>query len=169
MAAKAIDKAVAAAILIDWRVGQMSQQQVAEKHKVSKGLVNKLCEGVDQDGVAIVTAGVQYQQALSEHDDRTVTAMTAAVDEVTRQLKFFRGASMLVAKTVVSKVQQDGMNASYQDLNLAAHALGRMQESVLGKSPKTVINTTNAVQTNVAVTQTPDQVRAIKEILESHC
>ena len=169
MAAKAIDKAVAAAISIDWRVGQVSQQQIAEKHKVSKGLVNKLCKGVDQDGAAIVTAGIQYQQALSEHDDRMVTAMTAAVDEITRQLKFFRGASMLVAKTVVSKVQQDGMNASYQDLNSAAHALGRMQESVLGKSPETVINNTNAVQTSVAVTQTPDQVRAIKEMLESHC
>ena len=126
MAAKAIDKAVAAAILIDWRVGQMSQQKIAEKYKVSKGLVNKLCQGVEQDGAAIVTAGVQYQQALSGHDDRMVTAMTAVVDEITRQLKFFRGASMLVAKTVVSKVQRDGMNASYQDLNSATHALGRV-------------------------------------------
>ena len=169
MSAKPIDKLVAQAILVDWRVGQLSQQQIAEKHKVSKGLVNKLCKGVVQDGAAIVTAGIQYQQALSEHDDRMVTAMTAAVDEITRQLKFFRGASMLVAKTVVSKVQQDGMNASYQDLNSAAHTLGRMQESVLGKSPKKVINTTTAVQTHVAVTQTPDQVRAIKEMLESHC
>ena len=76
---------------------------------------------------------------------------------------------MLVAKTVVSKVQQDGINASYQDLNSAAHALGRTQESVLGKSPETVINNTNAVQTNVSVTQTPEQVRAIKKMLESHC
>lgn len=168
MAAKPINKAVTAAILIDWRVGQLSQQQLAEKHKVSKGLVNKLCKGVDQDGAAIVTAGVQYQQALSGHDDRMVTALTDAIDEITRKLKFFQGASMLVAKTVVSKVQQDGMNASYQDLNSAAHALGRMQESVLGKSPETVIHNTNAVQTNVAVTQTPEQVRAIKEMLESH-
>ena len=56
MAAKPVDKAVATVILIDWRVGQMSQQQIAEKLKVSKGLVNKFCKGVEQDGAAIVTA-----------------------------------------------------------------------------------------------------------------
>jgi hypothetical protein len=109
MAAKSIDKSVAEAILVDWRVGQLSQQKIAEKHKVSKGLANKLCKGVEQDGAAIVTAGVLFQQALSGHDDRMVTAMTAAVDDISRKLKFFQGASMLVAKAVVSKVQQDGM------------------------------------------------------------
>jgi hypothetical protein len=170
MAAKPVDKAVAAAILIDWRVGQLSQQQIAEKHKVSKGLANKLCKGVEQDGAAIVTAGVQYQQALSGHDDRMVTAMTTAVDEITRKLKFFHGASMLVAKTVASKVQQDGMNASYQDLNAAAHALGRAQVSVLGKSPDTVIvNTTNAVQNTLPLVYTVEELRAINEMLESQC
>jgi hypothetical protein len=47
MAAKAIDKAVAAAILIDWRVGQLSQQQISEKHKVSKDLIDKFSKGGD--------------------------------------------------------------------------------------------------------------------------
>ena len=37
--------------------------------------------------------------------------LTAAVDEVTKRLQFFRGASMMVAKTVASKVQQDGMTS----------------------------------------------------------
>jgi hypothetical protein len=169
MAAKAIDKTVVAGILVAWRVGQLSQQQIAEKHKVSKGLVNKLCKGVEQDGAAIVTAGVQYQQALSGHDDRMVTAMTTAVDEITKRQQFFRGASMLVAKTVAIKVQQDGMNASYQDLNAAAHALGRMQEAVLGKSPDTTIVNTNAVQTTLTMVYTPEEVRAIHEMLESQC
>lgn len=169
MAAKPVDKALAAAILIDWRVGQLSQQQIAEKHKVSKGLVNKLCKGIEQDGAAIVTAGVQYQQALSGHDDRMVTALTNAVDQVTKRLQFFRGASMLVAKTVASKVQQDGMNASYQDLNAAAYALGRAQESVLGKAPETAIINTNAVQNTVSLPYTSEEVRAIHEMLESQC
>lgn len=169
MAAKAISRSVAEAIVVDWRVGQLSQQQIAEKHKVSKGLANKLCKGVVQDGAAIVTAGVQYRQALSGHDDRMVTALTNAVDEVTKRLQFFRGASMLVAKTVVSKVQQDGMNASYQDLNSAAHALGRMQESVLGKSPDTTIVNANAMQTTLPLVYTAEEVRAINAMLESQC
>jgi len=169
MAAKPIGKVVVDAVLIDWRVGQLSQQQIAEKHKVSKGLVNKLCKGIEQDGAAIVTAGVQYRQALSGHDDRMVTAMSTAVDEITKRLQFFRGASMLVAKTVASKVQRDGMNASYQDLNAAAHALGRMQESVLGKSPDTLVLNTNVVPTTRPLVYTPEELRAINEMLEAQC
>jgi len=169
MAAKAIDKSVAEAILIDWRVGQLSQDQIAQKHRVSKGLVNKLCKGVDQDGAAIVTVGVQYRQALSGHDDRMVTALTSAVDEVTKRLQFFRGASMLVAKTVANKVQQDGMNASYQDLNAAAHALGRMQDSVLGKSQDRFVVNTNVVQPTRPLVYTNEELRAINEMLESQC
>ena len=98
-----------------------------------------------------------------------VTAVTSAVDEIARKLKFFHGASMMLAKTVASKVQQDGMNASYQDLNSAAHALGRMQESVLGKSPDTTIVNTNAVQTTLPLVYTAEEVRAINAMLESQC
>jgi hypothetical protein len=169
MAAKSIEKSVVDAVLLDWRVGQLSQQRIAEKYKVSKGAVNNICKGVEQDGAAIVTAGVQYQQALSGHDDRMVTALTSAVDEVSKRLQYFRGASMLVAKTVASKVQKDGMSASYQDLNAAAHALGRMQESVLGKSPDTTIVNTNAVQTTLPLVYTAEEVRAINAMLESQC
>ena len=167
MAAKAIDKSVAEAILIDWRVGQSSQDQIAQKHRVSKGLVNKLCKGVDQDGAAIVTAGVQYRQALSGHDDRMVTALTAAVDEITQRRRFFRGANMLVANTVAAKVKQDGLNATYQDLSAAAIALGRAQEAVLGKAPSTVINASHTV---TAVPNTsPEELRRINKMLEDAC
>ena len=98
-----------------------------------------------------------------------LTALTAAVDEVTKRLQFFRGASMLVAKTVASKVKQDGMSASYQDLNAAAHALGRMQEAVLGKAPDTTIVNTNAVQNTLPLVYTAAEVRAIHDMLESQC
>ena len=169
MAAKSISKAVSDAILIDWRIGRLSQRDIAEKNKVSAGLVNKICKGVEQDVASIVNAKVQVDQALAVHDERMVNAVHETVDEILRVQKFFRGANMLVANTVTAKVKREGQNASFKDLASAAQALGRTQESVLGKSPDTIINNTNAVQINVAVTQTPDQVRAIKEMLESHC
>ncbi|MBK7282961.1 hypothetical protein [Candidatus Aalborgicola defluviihabitans] len=65
MAARPMEKSVVDAILLDWRLGQLSQQRIAEKHKFSKGAVNKICKGVEQDVASIVTAGIQYQQALS--------------------------------------------------------------------------------------------------------
>lgn len=166
MAAKPMEKSVVNAILLDWRLGQLSQQRIAEKHKVSKGAVNKICKGVEQDVASIVTAGIQYQQALSAHDDRIVTAVTTAVDEIAKRLDYFRGASMLVAKTVVLKVQADGTSASFQDLNAAATALGRAQDAVLGKSPRTVINNSN--QTLPRVEYSPQQLREINDMLEAH-
>ncbi len=166
MAAKPTPKAVTDAILIDWRIGQLSQHDIAEKHRVSKGLVNKICKGVEQDAKAIVTAGVQYQQALSDHDDRIVTAVQNAVNEIVRVQKFFRGANMLIAKKVYDKVQSDGTNASFQELNAAAAALGRAQTAVLGKSPETAINNTNAVP---VVSCSPEELRRINQALEDAC
>jgi hypothetical protein len=167
MAAKPISKAVSDAILIDWRIGRLSQRELADKHKVSAGLVNKICKGVEQDVAPIVNAQVQVNQALSSHDERMVNAVHEAVDEIGRMQKFFRGANMLVANTVAAKVKREGQNASFKELASAAQALGRTQESVLGKAPDTVINNTNAVQT--VIQHTPEQLRKINQDLEDAC
>src|SRR5512139_294465 len=98
MAAKPIESAKADAIVADWRVTELSQQAIAEKHGVSKGMVNKLCKGVERDGHAIVTAGVQYRQALAAHDDRIVTAIEHEVDERTKHIQFFTHAAITNVK-----------------------------------------------------------------------
>jgi len=72
-----------------------------------------------------------------------------------------------VANAVAKKVKDEGSNASFKDLAAAAMALGRTQESVLGKSPETVINNVNAVQT--VVNPTPDELRRINQALEDDC
>ena len=81
MAAKPLDPAIAEAVVTDWRVGQMSQRQLAEKHSISLGMVSKLCKGVRQDAVSIVNAGIEYRQALAAHDERIVNAVEKVVDE----------------------------------------------------------------------------------------
>lgn len=167
MAAKPVNKAVSDAILIDWRIGRLSQRDIAEKHKVSAGLVNKICKGVEQDIAPIVNAQVQVNQALAGHDERMVNAVHEAVDEIARFKTFFRGANMLVANTVASKVKEEGKRASFKELASAAQALGRTQESVLGKAPETVINNTNAVQT--VIQHTPEQLRKLNQDLEDAC
>jgi len=96
-----------------------------------------------------------------------VNAVHEAVDEIGRMQKFFRGANMLVANTVAAKVKREGQNASFKELASAAQALGRTQESVLGKAPDTVINNTNAVQT--VIQHTPEQLRKINQDLEDAC
>jgi len=167
VAAKSIDKKVSDAILIDWRVGRLSQRDIADKHKISVGVVNRICKGVERDMLPIVNAQVQVNQGLANQDERMVNAVHDAADEIVRHQKFFRGANMLVANTVAIKVKEQGRNASFMELAQAATALSKTQESVLGKAPDTVINNTNAVQT--VVQYTPAQLRKLNQDLEDAC
>ena len=71
MAAKPIDPELAATIVAEWRTGEFSQQDLADKHGVSKGVVNKLCKGVEQDtaanwGDSVAAAGVSYKNLLRD-------------------------------------------------------------------------------------------------------
>ncbi len=94
MAAKALDKNLAKDIVTDWRTGEYSQRQLADKRGVSLGCVNKLVKGVPQDGASIVNAGIQYQQALAAQDERMVNAITDIVDKKVKRLEWLRCAAM---------------------------------------------------------------------------
>ena len=79
MAAKPLPTAVKDAIITDWRLGQMSIRQIAEKYKVSHGVVGKICKGLDQDIAPIEDAGIQYRKALQQHDGQIVDAVESHV------------------------------------------------------------------------------------------
>ncbi len=94
MAAKPLDPAIAEAIVRDWRTGEYSQRQLADIHKVSTGKVANLTKGVTQDASSIVSAGIQYKQGLSAHDERMVSAITHVVDKKVQRLEWLRDAAM---------------------------------------------------------------------------
>lgn len=156
MAAKPIDPELAATIVAEWRTGEFSQQDLADKHGVSKGVVNKLCKGVEQDTAAIVTAGVQYRQALAGHDDRNVTAVTMAVDERTKHIQFFNNATLKNLSVMVKKV---GESTSIMEHRIAQAAIKDGRETVLGKTPDTAIQINNNVASTA--TMTDEQLLAI--------
>ncbi len=123
----------------------------------------------------LVQKKVQAKQSLAQADAEIATksdterdVINEAVAESLQIQKFFRGAHMLVANTVAKKVSKDGQNATYQELASAAIALGRTQESVLGKAPETVINNQNVAQAGV-VMPSPAEVRRINQMLEVEC
>jgi hypothetical protein len=167
MAAKPIDKSVTEGILIDWRIGRMSQRDIANKHKVSAALVNKTCKGIPQDVAAIVNTGIQYEQALSDHGERMVNAVQDVVHDAVRNKRFFDNAHVLVAQVTVKKVNTEGEAASFQDLNAAANTITKAREGVMGKTPDTVINNSNASQT--VIQYTPEQMRKVNQDLENAC
>jgi hypothetical protein len=146
MAGIPVKKDIAESIVADWRTGQYSQRDLAEKHKVSKGLVGKLCKGVEQDMGAIVGAGVQYKMGLAGHSGRIVGAVMEAVEDQTKHIQFFTSCA-------ITNVQE-AMYApceTQNDFKARAETIIKGRETVLGKTPDTAIqiNTTQSPQLSV--------------------
>ena len=144
MATIPLSKNVIDAIVIDWRVGQMSQKDIADKHKVSKASVNKACKGITQDCKSIVTEGLQYKQSLAKHDDRIVTAVNAAIDKKLWYLEFFDDAAV----TNVTEAMRTPCE-SQNDYRARAETISKGRTDVLGKAPETQVN----IQNNTAITK----------------
>ena len=141
MAAKPISPDTIERIVADWRTGAYSQNELADKHGVSKGAVNKYTRGVAQDMTDIVTAGVQYKRGLAGHDDRMMTAVNDVIDRRTRHLQFFDDASLTIAKKAVQRVRDDEMTMA--DMRHASEIVARQREGVLGKSPEVAVQINN--------------------------
>ena len=140
MAAKPLDKAISSAIVTDWRLGQMSQSQISDKHGVSKGAVNKLCKGVDQDVAPIVTAGIEYRRALQAQDDRIVTAVEETVTIISKRLEY-------LAKMALENVAQ-AMAADCEDQTDYRHrsaTINAAKENLVGKAPAVAVQVNNEV------------------------
>lgn len=121
-----------------------------------------------------VSEEVQLKQRVEEirKQKETLDPVERSIHDtlVSERLKletFFRNASVLVAKTVTSKLQKESADASFQDLNAASSALTKAQENVLGKQPETVINNANTMQTAIAIDRSPERVKEIREMLDA--
>ena len=139
MATKPLPAFIRDAVLTDWRMGQMSQQAIADKHEISKGVVNKVCKGVEQDVAPIVTAGIQYQQALHAHDDRIVTAVESHVDLVVSRLEYLNRQAMQNVQEAM-----DAGCANQSDFRSRALTINAAKETLVGKTPDTAIQINNA-------------------------
>lgn len=152
MAAKPLDKKVADSVLADWRTGSYSQQKLAEKYNVSKGVVNKLCKGVEQDVADIVTAGIEYQCGLARHDDRIVTAINEAVtNESERQIRF-KSMRDKIAEESFKRIEKELPKCEIQHIKSLMDAADKtcvMAEIAPRFNPNsTTINNVNAQQNN---------------------
>lgn len=83
-AGKKLDKSIEDKILIDWKTGEYSQRDLANKYQVSAGKVASLTKGVSKDLERIVSAGVEYYQGLQGQSLQTVSAVAQAVDRKAR-------------------------------------------------------------------------------------
>ncbi|MHB1267083.1 MAG: hypothetical protein ACYCY2_05695 [Acidithiobacillus ferriphilus] len=138
MAAKPLPHATKDAIITDWRLGQMSMREIADKHSISLGSVCKLCKGVAQDVEPIVNAAIQYRQALFAHDERIVNAVESHVDIVVSRLEYLNRQAM--------QNVQEAMDAKCEgqtDFRSRALTINAAKETLVGKTPDTAIQINN--------------------------
>lgn len=134
MSATPIDPKITEAVVIDWRMGQLSQDDIADKHKISKGMVNKLCKGMIQDAKSTVTVGIQYNQALKNQDDRMVTAIEDTVSKQVQRMEWLNTAALKNASDAM-KAPCDGQ----VDFKHRADTISKAKEVLVGKNPEIAV------------------------------
>ena len=142
---RAIHPEIAEEVKADYRTGLYSQNQLAEKHVISKGLVSKLVKGLDKDLAETVTAGIAYKSTLYEKSKIEVGVLEKLTDERARDTAFFNRAQRKLAIKGMQMIDKD--DVSIQELTGVSTVLQTSRLGILGKPSD---NTTN-IQINNAI------------------
>lgn len=125
-------------VITDWRTGEFTQRELADKYGVSSGFVAKHTKGVPKDLAGTVSKLVEAKQDLAELDAQTVSNVLTVVEEKSRHLIYLN-------RVAVQNVQEamDAGCGTQSDYFSRAGTILRAKEVVAGKAPDT------AVQVNV--------------------
>ena len=154
-----------AEVTADWKTGKYTERSLAHKHKISPATAHNIVAGLSKSLEPLISKQVALNHEVANLPEQELSRFKQEVDERTKLETFFRNSHVLAAKTLVTKIQRDGVNAGYAELSSAVNGLSKAQESVLGKSPDTIIN--NMVQTNVQFDRSPERVRAVRADLDA--
>lgn len=116
----------------------------------------------------LVEKEIQLKQELNEVNEQKSTLNSTElevhktlVDERTKDLVFFRNASLLISQTAIKKVQSE--NLDMKELDLAQGIIAKGKETIYGKSPDFALQVNN--QVNTVPTVTTDEFEAIAKRL----
>lgn len=130
-------------IVAEWRTGEYTVREIANKHRVSIGFVAKCIKGVEKDCEQLVKGLVSAKQKLATLDEQAVHAVQSLVDKKTEHLLFFSNAA-------VQNVQQAMAEecTGQSDFKLRAETIAKGKEVCLGKDP--MVNVQNNIIVSVA-------------------
>ncbi len=158
-----------AEVIADWKTGKFTERSLAHKHKISPATAHNIVAGLSKSLEPLISKQVEINHEVAKLPEQELSRFKQEVDERTKLETFFRNSHVLAAKTIATKIQRDGANAGYAELNSAVNGLSRAQESVLGKPPSVAIQVNNNGQqvTAVDIDRSPAGVRAAREFLDS--
>lgn len=142
-------------IMADWDTGKYSklhggvksQRDLAYEHNVSVAKINKMVKGREPRMYETVNDLVKAKQILAAENEQTVNAVNKEVAERTSHIDFFNKAALLNTSQAM-KMPCDNQS----DHRMRADTIAKGREVVLGKTPDTVINNTNAQQNQQKIT-----------------
>jgi DNA-binding MurR/RpiR family transcriptional regulator len=131
------------ALIIADRKAGYPYDQLADRHKVSKATVHKVCKGISTINAPrvkeLVEAGVQEQLDNS--------AVHLLAQQKLLDLEFFRNSSKEIAEAALQKVR-NYPDMPMKDFESAQNIMARGKETIFGKSPETAIQINNNKDTN---------------------
>ena len=136
-------------IIADYKAG-ISQNQLAKSYKLSPATINKLCKNIPQENIEIVNTlvntAIATNRALEGKSQIEVNSIERIVDEKTRHLLYFQNAALRNQKKADEMLE---MSDRIADVEAHSRITARNKETIFGKEPQTIINNTNAQQTEV--------------------
>lgn len=148
MVGKLTDK-IKEQIIADYKAG-ISQNQLAKSYKLSPATINKLCKNIPQENIEIVNTlvntAIATNRALEGKSQIEVNSIERIVDEKTRHLLYFQNAALRNQKKADEMLE---MSDRIADVEAHSRITARNKETIFGKEPQTIINNTNAQQTEV--------------------
>ena len=143
-----VPDAVRQAIRIDWRMGQLTQREIAKKYGVGVGTVNRFCLELEQDGGKLVEKILQQKQELASKGPEMERAVLSEVERRSMFQAFFEDSTHRNLALMMQKVER-GL-ADVSEHRVAQAALKEGRETVLGKVADTMVNVTTVQQQSSA-------------------
>lgn len=129
-------------ILAKYKAGK-SQNQLSREYNLSPATINKICKGIPQENISVVNDKVAVDTTIASKSEYEQKAIIQAADEKTKYLIYFQKSALANQK------KADEFLERAEDIGtLEAHSriTARNKETILGKTPETVINNNNTQQ-----------------------
>lgn len=129
-------------ILADYKMGA-SKRSLSMKYELSIATIFKICKDTSQEDAKLVKQQVAINTQLAEKSETEVKAFHNAVDTATKHLIYFQNRALANQKKADELLE---FADDLADIDAHSRITARNKETVLGKSPETIIHNTNAQQ-----------------------
>lgn len=126
--------------MADFHAG-ITQNALALKYSVSPSTINNLCKGVTPKNIDKVNTLTRMKIELAAQTECEANAIRQEVDLRTKDMEFFRSASLKIARKAIEKVAMEDLNMV--DIERAQNVIGKGRENIYGRTPDTAVQINN--------------------------